>query len=130
MNATSGTPEDATGDSSVDDLLSSLHHVLRTTRRRHVITLLTEAGAAEHTVRSLARQITARELDVPTHAATGEPYRNVYNALSQTHLPTLLDAGIIVYDPDRQTVSPGRNLKTAALLVSINRPAIELFDEG
>lgn len=76
------------------------------------------------TVRELAREITARELDIPQNLATGEPYRNVYNALSQTHLPTLMDAGIVIYDPERQTVSPGQNLPIASLLLAINESTV------
>lgn len=76
------------------------------------------------TVRELAREITARELDIPQNLATGEPYRNVYNALSQNHLPTLMDAGIVIYDPERQTVSPGQNLPIASLLLAINESTV------
>ena len=81
-------------------------------------------------VRSLARQIAANENDVPTSQATGEPYRNVYNALSQTHLPTLAAAGIIIYDPKRQKVSAGANLDVASIIIKMTTPTVQLlFDE-
>ncbi len=79
--------------------------------------------------RELARRIASIEQGVPRSQATGEPYRNVYNALSQTHLPTLADAGIVIYDPKRQTVTRGPQFPLAALLLAIEEPAIELFTD-
>lgn len=76
------------------------------------------------TTRELAREIAAMEqFVVPSHA-TGEPYRNVYNALSQTHLPTLAEAGIVIYDPERQRVSRGPDLLIAAVMAAVNEAAI------
>jgi hydroxymethylpyrimidine pyrophosphatase-like HAD family hydrolase len=77
--------------------------------------------------RDLAREIAAREHELPLTHATGEPYRNAYNALSQTHLPTLAEAGIVIYDPERQTVSAGPNLPLADLLLKIDRPTVATF---
>lgn len=114
-----GGKEDANG------FLSIFYHALRTKRRREVIRVLHQAQSQTVSVRRLAREIAATEHGLPLTHATGEPYRNAYNALSQTHLPTLADAGIVIYDPQRQMVSSGPNLTTAALLIAINRPAIE-----
>ncbi|MFP9060946.1 hypothetical protein ACLI4R_10490 [Natrialbaceae archaeon A-chndr2] len=75
----------------------------------------------ELSVRTLAKEIAAQEQGVSQKCATGEPYRNVYNALSQTHLSTLSDANIIIYDPKRQTVTAGSNLTLALLLSMINQ---------
>nr|WP_272904805.1 hypothetical protein [Halobacterium sp. TGN-42-S1] len=107
--------------------LSELYHCLRTERRRQVIKLLEETTDSIVSVRNLARSIAADEEEIPRKHATGEPYRNVYNALSQTHLPTLAAAGIIIYDPQRQTVTRGPNFDIAALLIDINTPTVELF---
>jgi hypothetical protein len=112
-------------DDEGNGLLSTLYHALRARRRRETIRLLHDADAQVLSVRTLAREIAAIEHELPARYATGEPYRNAYNALSQTHLPTLANAGIIIYDPERQTVSAGPNLRPAALLVATNRPAIE-----
>jgi len=103
--------------------LSTLHHALRAARRRSVILLLTESPDLPLSVRELARQIAALEQNVPLNEATGEPYRNVYNALSQTHLPMLADAEVVIYDSDRQTVAPGEQIVAAAVLVSLG-PAV------
>ena len=115
---------------SWDDLQSKLYHVLRTPRRRRVILILYESELPVVPLRSLAREIAAYEEQVQITHATGEPYRNVYNSLSQTHLPTLQDAGVIIYDPQRQTVSPGPNLSIAALLLSIGNSTFSHFQSS
>lgn len=102
------------------DLLATLYHALRTTRRQSVIQQLDDSDDHLFTTRELARKITSRETKTPVEKATGEPYRNVYNALSQTHLSTLSETGIIIYDPKRQTVQRGTNFDLAALLLNTN----------
>jgi hypothetical protein len=116
-------------DDDDNGVLSTLYHALRARRRRRTIRLLHYTDAPKLSVRTLAREITAAERGVPSDHATGESYRNVYNALCQTHLPTLADAGIVIYDPERQTVAKGSNLSLAALLVAISRPAIETLQK-
>ncbi|WP_136689971.1 DUF7344 domain-containing protein [Halorhabdus amylolytica] len=112
---------------TIEDFLSALYHALRAARRRYVIQFLQESDEVTHTTRDLARKIASLEQDVPADQATGEPYRNAYNALSQTHLPTLSDAGIIVYDSERQTVCRGTNFQIAAVLLDANAPTVDLF---
>lgn len=118
-----------TDDPIPDDFLSILYHTLRTPRRRYVIQILWRTNVRPMTTRTIARQIVSREQDIPPKQATGKPYRNVYNALDQTHLPMLAEAGVIIYDPQRQTVAPGPNLTLAALLIAITRPAIDMLTE-
>lgn len=113
------------GDTDDDSFLSILYHALRARRRRETIRFIHATDTSTVAVRTLAKNIAAVEQGLPPMQATGEPYRNAYNALSQTHLPTLADAGIIIYDPERQTVSPGPNLALVTLLVAINGPAVE-----
>ena len=110
-----------------ESYLSALYHALRARRRREVIRIISSADTSTLSVRTLAREVAATENGLPRALATGEPYRNAYNALSQTHLPTLAEAGIVIYDPERQTVSPGPNLALAALLIAINGPTVETF---
>ncbi|WP_449289240.1 DUF7344 domain-containing protein [Natrarchaeobaculum sulfurireducens] len=105
------------------DYLSRVYHSLRAPRRRYVIELVADSDE-DLSVRTLAREIAAREQDVPLERATGEPYRNVYNALSQTHLSTLSDADVIIYDSERQTVAAGPNLAIALLLSNLNQAAL------
>lgn len=114
--------------SDEESVLSTLYHSLRAERRRRVITLVYHHEDDEPiAVRRLARLLAAAELEVQPKHATGEPYRNVYNALSKTHLPTLGDAGIIIYDSDRQTVSPAERLTGAALMVAVGPPMVQFL---
>lgn len=114
-------------DDDYEQFLSNLYHVLQARRRREVIRIIHTTDDSTLSVRSIAREIAAVEYDLAQTNATGEPYRNAYNALSQTHLPTLADADIVIYNSERQTVSRGGNLPLAALLVDINEPTIETF---
>ena len=103
------------------DILSQIYHSLSAPRRCHVIQLLSEKTDEPLTVRTLASEIAAIERGVEPDRATGAPYRNVYNALSQTHLLTLADAGIIIYDSNRQTVAPGPLFDVTALVIDSNK---------
>jgi|LFFM01.1.fsa_nt_gi hypothetical protein len=103
--------------------LSEIHHALRATRRRYVIQWFAANNEETVSVRKLAKWIAATENDLETDHATGELYRNVYNSLSQTHLPTLSDVGLIIYDSDRQSVAPGPEFQTGVLLLILNRVA-------
>ena len=109
---------------SKGDYISDIHHALRTRRRRLAVKLLHQLPQESMTTRELAREIAAVDQDVPIEQAAGEPHRNVYNALSQTHLPTLSDANIIIYDRDRQQVYDGPELDIAALLVAVSEPMV------
>lgn len=106
---------------STSDSLSTVYHALRVPRRRYTIQLLSTSDQDEVSVRFLARCITAIEQNIPPEHATGEPYRNVYNALSQTHLDTLSDADLIIYESNRQTVAPGPEIQFARLIIALNR---------
>lgn len=105
--------------------LSTLYHALRARRRRAVIMSLREASDLPVTVRDLAKSIAAQEQDTTLEQATGEPYRNAYNALSQTHLPMLSDADIVIYDSDRQVVTPGKQISAAKVLVALGSPIVQ-----
>ena len=106
--------------------LSIVLHCLRTCRRRYVIQSLEDTNESK-TTRQLARQIAGKENGMHSTCVSGEQYKNVYNALSQSHLPTLNGADVIVYDPKRQTVQRGPMFALAALVLNLSQPAIETF---
>lgn len=108
-------------DDTVADVLSQIYHALRAHRRRILIRVIVRSDEDSLSVRACARHIAAEEEGIQPQEATGESYRNAYNALSQTHLPTLSDAGLVIYDPDRQTVSAGHNLQLGMLIMALNR---------
>lgn len=114
-------------DSSLCNL-SAVYHALSASRRCHVIQTLWKTEQECIAVRELARKIAAIEENVDSGLATGEPYRNVYNALSQTHLPTLSDTGIVIYDSDRQMVASGPKFDIAALFLFLNQAAYQALE--
>ena len=101
-------------------LLSDLYQILSAPRRCYVIQLIVKGNQDRYTVRELSKRIAAIEQGIPKENATGEPYRNVYNALSQTHLQTMADFDIIDYDPNRQFVRPNQRLRLAELIIECN----------
>lgn len=101
--------------------LSDLYHVLSAPRRCYAIQLLAEKDDEPVAVRDLSREIAAIEQGVCSEHATGEPYRNVYNALSQTHLSTMADIGLLKYNQRRQQVTPNQQLLIADTLARFNR---------
>lgn len=110
-----------TNNSTRSDILSQIYHSLRAPRRRILIQVIARSDENTLSVRTCARHVTAVENGVQPRMATGEQYRNVYNALSQTHLSTLSDAGLVIYDADRQTVSAGPKLQLGMLMITLNR---------
>lgn len=111
------------------DVLSQIYHALRARRRRILIRLIARSHPESITVRLCAQRIAAVENEIQPQAATGEPYRNVYNALSQTHLSTLSDAGIAIYDSDRQVVSAGPNLQLGMLILTLTQVTYQTLQE-
>mgnify|MGYP000642074621 CR=1 FL=1 len=104
----------------IPGLLSDLYHIFSAPRRCYAIQLLSQCGCEEYAVRELAREITAIEEGISKDNASGEPYRNVYNALSQTHLRTMARYDLIDYQQKRQIVKPKWRLRLAALLINLN----------
>lgn len=105
--------------------MADLYTCLSAARRCHVIEMLAESDDANLSVRYLARQIAAVEQGIEPKNATGEPYRNVYVALTQTHLDALAAAGVVQFDANRKIVSPDESLEVAYLLLSISRETYE-----
>ena len=111
----------------IPGLLSDLYHIFSAPRRCYAIQLLSQRGCQEYAVRELAREITAIEQGISKDNASGEPYRNVYNALSQTHLSTLEDANLVRYNNQRQTVIPRPCLPRVGLLLNLDLSAYLLL---
>ncbi len=131
-------------DDYTDQSLSRIHHVLRASRRRLTVGLISHRcfnrpegrdeghrlgtrREPEVSVRQVAKEIAAIEEDTSTENATGDAYRNVYTALIQTHLPELDEVGAVEYDDDRKTVRPGRNLPALAIVTAVSSPLAQML---
>lgn len=126
-----------------DESASTVHHVLRSSRRRLALVLvgqqvvMTRSISGESnennveepmiTVRQLAREIVMIEKGVSEDHATGKEYHNVYTSLIQTHLPRLDDVGAIQYDDDRKVIYSEKNLLVFVSIVLTTSPLIQLF---
>lgn len=117
---------------------STIHHTLRASRRRFIITFLAHKGITnesaptddalqvltllnsdiEISARELAREIVSIEENIEKTRATGDNYHNAYTALTQTHLPLLHEIGAIEYNPRQKTITPGHNLIALAIINS------------
>lgn len=82
----------------LDHVFAALAHP----RRRYLCYTLLES--AEWSLRNLARKIAAWEADVPTDAVTDDQRDRVYVALYHTHVPKLVDEGIVEFDESSETI--------------------------
>jgi len=80
------------------------YRLLSNPRRRETVASLIETGEGEISLRDLSERVATRETGLEpaprTHRAS------VYNALHQTHLPTLQTFDLVEYDRDRKLVRP------------------------
>lgn len=86
---------------------SEWYSVLAVKRRRLALDILAEAATAI-TLDELAAEIAAREGE--SNTADEETIEHVTVALHHTHLPKLVDAGIIHYDPDDHLIEAADRL--------------------
>ena len=94
-------------DLSHEDLFDALAHE----RRRHLLDVLDEAGAAL-SLSDLARSVARQERASPRPVDDGTVKR-VRLSLYHWHVPKLEDAGLVEFDPDARTV--GLAVRVAAI---------------
>ena len=82
---------------------SEVYRLLKNRRRRYVILYLSRVRSAP--VGELVDRVVAAERAHDT--GSGDPAHRdaVYASLHQTHVPELVDAGIVVYDEDERSVA-------------------------
>lgn len=101
----------------LSDLSSQqLYSVIGDRRRRYTVHYLKQQDS-EVSVRDLSEQVAAWENGKSTAELTSKERKRVYISLYQSHLPTLDEEGIVVYDEDRKTVelSPAMAQRTIYL---------------
>lgn len=97
----SATDPDSDADSAS---LDRLFRALADTRRRTVLDVLSHQLSPIHT-ETLARELGARERDIPESEVPTDTVDEILVDLTHVHLPHLVDAGLIAYDTDEQTVA-------------------------
>ena len=102
-------------DSSIEksppaEAVLELDHVYRALahpRRRYLCYTLLED--TEWSLFELATKIAAWENDVPEHAVTGRQRTPVYVSLYHTHVPKLVDEGVITFDETAKVITAAEN---------------------
>lgn len=74
-----------------------VYNALKNLRRRYALYYLKQCEASVP-LGQLAEQIAAWENNTTVENVTAEQRKSVYSALHQTHIPKLVDAGVISYD--------------------------------
>lgn len=93
---------------SMDRLLDTIAN----THRRHVIRCLFEREGPIAFERLVA--IVAEEVGDETDAVDEDDHETARIALHHSHLPKLVDRGVVALDHDAETVEPGPQLPTVA----------------
>jgi|SRR6056297_2957358 len=109
----------ATGDRSLPREILEFDHVyeaLANRRRRYVCYSLLED--AQQSLTELATDVAAWENDVPEGAVTHRQHERAYVSLYHTHIPKLVDLGVVSFDAASETVTSAANAEqvTAALI--------------
>jgi uncharacterized membrane protein len=92
--------------------------MLSNERRRYVIHYLLDADE-EAELRDLARTLAAWENDKHPEEITSQERKRVYNALQQTHLPKMDDAGLVAFEASRGTISAADDLADLQVYLEI-----------
>lgn len=119
---------DRSDDRSIDVVLD----VLSDRRRRHVLTSLLDAGE-EVGLSELAEDIAARDTGPPR--SEGSPHASQHRmggaedrvqeltaSLYHVHIPKLVVAGVVEYDPGRDTVRPTGSARRIERILALTEP--------
>ncbi|MFC3956833.1 DUF7344 domain-containing protein [Halovivax cerinus] len=79
--------------------------ILSNERRRHVLRVVREQGEAI-TLPDVADEVAVREHGRPLPEISPERVTEIYISIYHDHLPRLVDAGLLVYDQERDLVVP------------------------
>ena len=82
----------------------AIFDILSSRRRRFVLDYLRENDGAED-LTELATALAASEANVPPEQLESHERKRAYVSLYQTHIPRLVDEGVIAYDADAGRVS-------------------------
>jgi hypothetical protein len=96
-----------------------IHDVLRNDRRRLTLQYLKQCLEPVE-VRELSEHVA--ELEVGESPPPRNIRQSVYNALNQTHLPKLDDAGLVEFDTDRKVVSLCEAAREVDVYMNVDTP--------
>jgi hypothetical protein len=111
---------------SLPAALTEMYALLSAPRRCYVLRVLQEADDDWLPVRATAKRVASLETGTPRSAISGGVYRNVYNALIQTHLSKLAAADVITYDSDRKLIKIGSEYQVLRRLLVVTQALYRL----
>lgn len=108
-------------DRKSDDGLSpdDVFEILSNARRRFMIDYLHQQGGSQ-SLSDIADHIASREYETPVDQIGNDQRRRVYISLYQTHLPKLVEYGVVEYDEDEKSVSLTRRVADVDRFLYIN----------
>lgn len=92
--------------------------ILSNRRRRFVLHYLLQQDRVVE-LRELSSQVTAWENDIDVEDVTYTQRKRVYTALRQTHLPTMDDAGVVLFDSRAGSVEPTATAREFDIYVDV-----------
>lgn len=92
---------------SEDPPLETVFDLLAHRRRREVVACLYEHGSLA--LADLAEEIARLENDVPITEISAEEVKRVYMSLWHSHIPKLVDFGVVEYSQERDIVDLAEN---------------------
>lgn len=96
-------------DEETSMTMTEIHKLLTPVRRRAVLEALAEAEETWTPVSALCNHVASQEYGCPPEALDSDQRKRVYVALTQSHLPTLAEADVVVYVSETQHVALGVN---------------------
>lgn len=100
-----GEPQDRTQNVSTTMLTrDELFNVLQSRRRRLMLWYLHEQTDGEVRIRSLSTQVAALEQGVEPSEVDPSVRQRVQISVYQSHLPKLVESGVVTYDDSRELV--------------------------
>lgn len=106
---------DSSDTPSVDR--STLHDLLSSERRRHVLSCLGEHGPMA--LPDLADEVAEREHDAALPQVPEDAVLTIYLSLYHTHVPKLAQADVVSYDQDRDAVALATDADTLDSVTSL-----------
>lgn len=101
------TPAENVEDDSETLSRPEIYGILRNERRQRVLRYVRRNGeSCPIELSDLVEHVTAREAGISRAEISPAQRKRVYNALRQTHLPKLDEAGVIAFDPGTNRIEP------------------------
>lgn len=113
------TETPATAQHAIHPAVLELQHVfevVRHPRRRYLLYALAETP--EWTLTELATKLVAWEQDIGEGAVDAQQRDRMYVSLYHTHVPKLVDEGVVAFDPETETIERGPHAEQVVAVVA------------